>query len=170
MRQVLWQEAEGNTDTLLPVFQWFEGTAVGTAIRNSIWAFPVIEAVHLFGLCLLGGALLVVDMRMLGVGLPGQRIATIARHARPWLVRGVALMVVTGLLLFSSEAVKCYYNTSFWVKITTLPFALAFTFGVRERFARDEQLDTSARSRAIGATSIALWFVVAAAGRWIGFS
>lgn len=170
MRHVLAQDVEAQADTLLPLFQWFEATAIGTAIRNSIWAFPVVEAVHLVGLCLLGGALLIVDMRMLGVGLHGQRIATVARHARPWLARGVGLMVVSGVLLFLSEAVKCYYNTSFWVKITTLPFALAFTFGVRERIARDESLDTSALTRAVGAASIALWLVVAAAGRWIGYS
>lgn len=155
---------------MLPLFEWFEATRIGTAVRTSVWAFPVIEAVHLAGLCVLGGALLVVDMRLLGVGLRGQRIATVARHARPWLVRGIALMIGTGVLLFLSEAVKCYYNTSFWVKITTLPVALAFTFSVRERFAHDEMSDTSARSRFLGATSLALWFTVAAAGRWIGFS
>ena len=79
-------------------------------------------------------------------------------------------MVVTGSLLFFSEAVKAYYNRSFWVKMTTLPVALVYTFVVRERIARDEALDTSWRSRIAGGLSIALWLTVAAAGRWIGFS
>jgi len=79
-------------------------------------------------------------------------------------------MGVSGLLLFLSEAIKCYYNTSFWVKITTLPLALAFTFAVRGRLTRDDALVTSWRSRLVGSASIALWFIVAAAGRWIGFS
>ena len=79
-------------------------------------------------------------------------------------------MVGTGFLLFMSEAIKCYYNTSFWVKITTLPIALLFTFKVRNRIASDPGLDTSLRSRMTAVGSLALWFTVAAAGRWIGFS
>ena len=79
-------------------------------------------------------------------------------------------MVVTGSLLFFSEAVKAYYNRSFWVKMTALPIALVYTFAVRERIVRDETLDTSWRSRIVGGLSIALWLTVAAAGRWIGFS
>ena len=155
---------------LLPFFEWCQNTFVGQAVNRSIWAFPVIEAIPLVGLCVLGGALLIVDLRMLGAGLERQRISELAGYARPWLVGAVSLMLATGLLLFLSEAVKCYYNTSFWVKITTLPVALVFTFAVRERLAHDPALDTSLKSRLVGATSIALWFTVAAAGRWIGYS
>jgi hypothetical protein len=155
---------------LLPFFEWCQNTFIGQAVSHSIWAFPVIEAIHLVGLCMLGGAVLIVDMRMLGAGLTQQRIAQIAGYARPWLIGSIVLMVSTGFLLFMSEAVKCYFSTSFWVKIATLPFAIAFTFVVRERVAHEASLVTSAKSRAVGAVSIALWFVVAAAGRWIGFS
>ena len=155
---------------LLALFEWCENTAVGTAIRNSIWAFPVIEAVHLLGLSLLGGALLIVDLRLLGFGLRSQRISVLLTQARPWLIASVILLLSTGFLLFMSEAVKLYYNTSWWVKISTLPVALVFTFTIRNRLARMDGLDTSRRTRLIGATSIMLWFTVAAAGRWIGFS
>ena len=156
---------------LLAFFEWCEATALGTAVRQSIWAFPVIESVHLLGLGLLGGAVLVVDLRLLGLGLTGQRIPELVRHARPWLIVAVAVMLLTGVPLFLSEAIKCYYNTAFWVKITTLPVALAFTFGVREWILRRRgETETSWRTRLLGTASIALWFTVAAAGRWIGFS
>ena len=155
---------------LLSFFEWCEATAVGTVVRDSVWLFPVIESVHLLGLCLLFGALLVVDLRLLGAGLKNQTIAELAAQARPWLVAAVVVMGVTGLTLFLSEAVKCYYNQSFWVKITTLPIALAYTFLVRERIARRGSLDTSTQTRLVGAASLVLWFTVAAAGRWIGFS
>ena len=155
---------------LLSLFEWFEATAIGAAVRQSLWAFPVIEAVHLLGLCLLGGAILIVDLRMLGVGLRAQRISQLAMRARPWLVGGLGIMLLTGVPLFLSEAIKCYYNTSFWVKMATLPVALTYTFGVRDRVARKEETDTSWRTRVLSSGSIALWFTVAAAGRWIGFS
>jgi hypothetical protein len=153
---------------LLPWFEWLESLWLGDAIRQSLWLFPVIEAVHLLGLCLLGGAVLVVDLRMLGVGLR-QPIPEVSRDARPWLIAAIVVMLATGIPLFLSEAIKCYYNFSFWVKITTLPIAIVFAFTVRDRIAR-QSADATATTRLVGLTSIVLWFTIAAAGRWIGFS
>ena len=155
---------------LLPWFEWCEASWVGNAIRQSLWLFPVIEAIHLLALSVLGGALLILDLRLLGVGLRNQPIATLARYARPWVIASLMIMLVTGVGLFSSEAIKCYYNTSFWVKISTLPFAMAYTFTIRERVAGRAGMDTNATTRSVAVGSILLWFVVAAAGRWIGFS
>lgn len=155
---------------MLPFFEWCEATALGQLVRNSVWLFPVIEAVHLLALSLLGGALLIVDLRLLGLGMTGASPSSLARSARPWLVTALVAMLVSGVLLFLSEAVKCYYNQSFWVKILTLPIAIAFTFWVRQPAALADTTGTALRSRLVGVLSIALWFVVAAAGRWIGFS
>lgn len=155
---------------LLAVFEWCDATALGAAVRNSLWLFPTIEAVHLLGLSVLGGALLVVDLRLLGVGLKRQTIAELAEQMRPWLLGALVVMGATGFMLFLSEAIKCYYNDAFWMKITTLPVALMFSFTVRARVAGTGGLDASMRTRLVGAISIALWFIVAAAGRWIGFS
>lgn len=155
---------------LLPFFEWCDATALGAVVRNSLWLFPVIEAVHLLGLSVLGGALLVVDLRLLGVGLKKQTIAELADQMRPWLVGAISVMATTGLLLFLSESIKCYYNDAFWLKIETLPVALLFSFTIRARVAGAGGLDASPRTRLVGVTSIGLWFIVAAAGRWIGFS
>ena len=119
---------------------------------------------------MLGGSLLVVDLRMLGVGLRRQPIAELAQDVRPWLLGSIGVMVATGTALFLSEAVKCYYSQAFWVKITTIPLALLFTLTVRQRVARAGALETTARHRLVAMVSLALWFTVAAAGRWIGFS
>ena len=154
---------------LLAFFQWCQDSLLGQAVSQSIWAFPVIEALHLVGLSFLGGSVLIVDLRMLGLGLNRQRIDELARYARPWLIASLGVMVVTGVLLFMSEAIKCYYNTSFWVKIITLPLALLFTFKVRERIAH-RAFDSSLETKAVAAASLVMWFTVAAAGRWIGFS
>ncbi|MBL8958325.1 MAG: hypothetical protein JNJ98_00615 [Gemmatimonadetes bacterium] len=154
---------------LLPFFEWCEASALGQVVRTSVWLFPVIEAGHLLALCLLGAGLLVVDARMLGRGLTDVPIAEIHAALAPWLRRGVWLLIATGVPLFMSEAVKCYYNPSFWVKMATLPVAIVFTWRVRSRVARTAG-EATAHTRLVAATSMALWFVVAAAGRWIGFS
>ena len=155
---------------LLEFFQWCEATGLGQTVRTSVWLFPILEAVHLLGLCLLGGTILVVDLRMLGLGLTRQRIGDVARDARPWLLVALAVMVVTGTPMFLSEALKCYYNTAFWVKVTTLPVALLFTLTIRAKTARTAGLAATVPTRVVAVMSLGLWFTVAAGGRWIGFS
>ena len=154
---------------LLPFFEWCEASFIGNGIRQSLWLFPVIEAVHLLGLCILGGAILVLDLRLLGVGLRRQPIVQIARDTWPWTMAAIAIMLTTGIPLFLSESVKCYYSQAFWVKITTLPIALLLVFTVRKRVAFKAE-DTTATTRLVGLVSLSLWFTIAAAGRWIGFS
>ena len=108
---------------------------------------------------------------MLGAGIRRRSVAEVAREAHPWLIASLVVMIVTGVSLFLSEAVKCYYSQAFWVKITTLPVAILFALTVRRRVAAadDSQIPPLARG-AVAVVSLALWFTVAAAGRWIGFS
>jgi hypothetical protein len=87
------------------------------------------------------------------------------------LLCGIALMVVTGVPLFLSEAIKCYYSQAFWLKITTLVPAIVFAVTIRRRVASAPDGHRSRATLALtGTASLALWFTVAAAGRWIGFS
>lgn len=155
---------------MLPYFEAVEATGLAQLIRTSLWLFPVIESMHLLALSAMGGALVTVDLRMLGAGLTRTPIPVLARGARPWLVGSIAAMIATGTLLFISEAVKCYHNPSFRVKMSVLPIALLFTFLVRQRVALAAAGGTSMRTRITAIASLALWFTVAAAGRWIGFS
>jgi hypothetical protein len=156
---------------LLPFIQWCEGSWLGSAIRTSPWAFAVIESVHLLALAAIGGAVLIVDLRLLGFGLRDQPISRIARDAFPWLIGSLAIMLITGIGLFLSEATKCYYSTPFWVKMTTLVVATLFAYTIRRRVAFAGEGQFGGTTRVIVALmSIALWFTVAASGRWIGFS
>ena len=155
---------------LLPFFEWCETVWLGRAVVGSLWLFPVIEAVHLLGLSVLGGAVLIVDLRLLGTGLKSWTPAELWREARPFMIGAIVVMIATGIPLFLSEAIKCYYNNSFWVKMTTLPVAIAFAFTIRARATTDSVRNTARRQAVVGALSIALWVTVAAAGRWIGFS
>ena len=155
----------------LPFFQWAEATTVGEVIRDSSWAFAVIESFHLLALSVIGGAVLIVDLRLLGLGLRTQPIADVARDARPWLVGSLIVMLVTGVGLFLSEAMKCYGSTAFAVKMTCLALVIVFTFTVRLKVTMaDEGRVRPAWLKLVALVSLALWFGVGASGRWIGFS
>jgi hypothetical protein len=157
--------------SLLPFFTWCEKSAIGEAIRSSQWLFPVIESVHLLALVLIAGAVLVVDMRLFGLGLRRQPVAQLARDAQPWLIGGLMVMLTTGILLFLAEAIKCYYSLAFAVKMTSLLLAIIFTFTVRRKVTlADESRVSLLWSRLVAVVSVALWSGVGIGGRWIGFS
>jgi hypothetical protein len=157
--------------SLLPYFQWCWQSAIGEAIRNSSWLFPLIEAFHLVGLGLTAGAVLIVDLRLLGVGLNQQPVAQISKGAEPWLVGSLILMFSTGIPLFLSESIKCYYSFAFWVKMTSLLLALLFTFTIRRYVTRTGlTMSRPLLGKFTGLISLGLWFGVGWGGRWIGFS
>ena len=142
---------------------------IGRTIAESMWLFPVIEVVHLFGLAVLGGSVIVMDLRLLGVGLRNASPTRVLANTRPWFLVGLAVMIATGVPLFLSETTKCCFNHSFEVKIAGLIVAVLYTVFVRNRVARRE--DSSAcLMQGAAVLSLGLWFTVAAAGRWIGFS
>src|SRR6266852_7687933 len=121
--------------SFLEFFQWCEQSGIGDTIRRSSWLFPVIEAIHLLGLGVIGGAVLVVDLRLLGLGLRRQPIAQLARDAQRWLLLGLLVRVSTGILLFMCFATKYYYLKFFWVKMAALLLIVVFTLSVHRRVA-----------------------------------
>lgn len=156
--------------SLLHVFEWFEATSVGAMIRQSTWMFPVIEAMHLLALALIGGAVLVVDLRLFGWGLRRMSVRQLASDAQPWMVGSLIMMIITGVLLMLSEAIKCYYNVAFWWKMGFLAVAIIYTFTVRRRvIAMDDGRLGPLGARVAAAASVILWSGVGISGRAIGF-
>lgn len=153
---------------LYSLCQQLEATPIGVGIKNSTWLFPAIEAVHLLALALLGGALLMLDLRLIGVGLTGQATSAVERSTRPWLIGAILTMITTGGLIGFSEALKLLDRKAFTVKMIALAAALIFTFAIRNPQARRDVGGLPAR--AIALVSLSLWLTVALAGRWIGFS
>jgi hypothetical protein len=160
-----------------PVSDWSYLTAIGTVIHESSWLFAVIESFHLVGLALLGGAILIVDLRLLGIGVREESAAGLSRAAQPVLVGSLAVMLISGALLYLSEATK-FYSPDFWdsaefpfiYKMLFLILALVFTFTIRQRMlASDEARVSPVWRRIVALTSMTLWLGVGVGGRAIGF-
>jgi hypothetical protein len=154
--------------------KWLDHTTVGTAIRESIWLFPVIETLHIFGIIALVGATSILDLRLMGLTFREEPVSKLAVRFLPWAWFGFIVQVVTGLLMFSSEAVKMTLNWAFEVKML-----LILTAGINaavfhflayksvDKWDHDPVAPMSARIA--GATSILLWFGIVAAGRYIAY-
>jgi hypothetical protein len=156
---------------VLSLFQWVESTRLHDVLANSSWMFAVIESIHLLGLSVIGGAVLMLDLRMFNLGLRSQSIPEVGAESQPWLVGSLVVMLVTGVFLFISEPTKCYYSTPFWWKMSSLALAMVFTFTVQRKVVlADETRMRPLYYKLAAFVSLVLWSGVGAGGRWIGFS
>lgn len=156
---------------LLEFCKWIQYSTPLVAMRSSPWLFPVIASIHLMGLALIGGAVLVGDLRLLGFGLSRQSLSSVTQDAERWLIAGLFVMVPTGILQFMCFATKYYFLKFFWVKMVALLLVIAFTFTVRRRIVAksEEAPGHHGRTKLAALVSLSLWITVAFGGRWIGF-
>jgi hypothetical protein len=157
-------------DSLYPYFLWIEKTAPAHYIRESKWIFSVAEVFHLFGLTLLLGTVLILALRLFGFVLQKKDVAAIRRELMPLSVGGLTLVLLTGTILFISEATKCWGNIAFRYKMLFLFLALLFQFTGLQKITRASEYRFTPMVRKMTAlVSIFLWFGVAIAGRAIAF-
>lgn len=154
---------------LAPYFEAIAAWEISRYLNSSSWIVPFVQALHLVGMALLAGAILIVDLRLLGKGLTGTPAATVARDARPWLITALVLMVLTGLPQFISLATKEYNSIFWWRKMYFLAAALIFTFLIKPYVIRAiDGRGPTAVSKIAALVSIVLWAMVAINGRLIG--
>jgi hypothetical protein len=153
-----------------PFFMWAEETWLGESVRDSVWAFAVLEVVHLWGLTILLGSLFVVYLRVAGFGFRNQSPGQVARQFAPWNIAGLSVMVVSGGSLFVSEAMKCWESEPFRLKMTLFLPAVMFHFALTRRIRSDRGRDLHPVLRKLAAGFAGmLWLGVGIAGRWIGY-
>ena len=149
------------------LLHWLVNSPWSHAINRAEWIFPVIQTFHFIGFALLIGTIAIVDLRLLGLGMRRQEPSELAADLQRYTYLGVALMLITGLLMFSTDAVTYHNNPSFQFKMTCFTAALVFHFTIHRRAVRLG----SARiwTKFSGAISLLLWTGVVAGGRMIAF-
>lgn len=159
---------------MLSFCQWIFQTPLSVAIRESIWVYPILNVLHCVGILLVAGTIVVVDLRLLGLGLRRAPVSSVVRQVLPWTLAGFGFMALTGSMLAWSEPVRLYKSVFFPWKLAFIAIAglnaLLFHLGVyRGVGAWDSALLTPVRARIAGAVSIVCWICVIAAGRAIGY-
>ena len=155
--------------SLQPFFLWMQEHGFSAYILNQTWFSPIVQVLHLVALAVFMGAVLVVDLRLLGVGLTRTPLAKVSEDARPWMVWGLVALLVTGWPSVMSTAMKQYYSPFFWWKMELLVLGLIFAFTVRRRLAgMDEAKLGPVWPKAAGMFSISVWIGVAVGARLIG--
>ncbi len=150
-------------------FQWMQGLEFSNWILMATWVSPVLQCLHLMAICVFAGALLIVDIRLLGKGLTSTPVAQLARNAEKWMICSFAVLIVTGVPQMMSTALKQYYSPHFWLKMQIMGFALLFTFTVRRAVAlADEGSFASWVPKLVAVLSMGCWMAVTIWARLIG--
>lgn len=155
--------------SLLDLFKWFDAMPISKIIRDSTYIFPVVEVLHLFGLTLLLGTVTVISLRMLGVGMRRQSVSEVASQLQPWSIGAACLTIFSGILLFLSEAMKCYANAAFPYKMWLLLGGIVLFLAAHRRITSPTSKLSSGAMKVIAVLSLILWYGVAIAGRAIAF-
>jgi hypothetical protein len=157
--------------SFLPLFHWLAQTHIGISMRDATWAFAIVEIVHLIALAIFGGAVLLLDLRLMGIGFTSQSASRVAREFLPITLGGIAVMFLTGTLLLASGPMRYYYNTPFRIKMWLFFFAVIVHFTLQIKVARRNRTQDRATlgQKAAGAISLLLWSSIGIAGRAIGY-
>jgi hypothetical protein len=143
-------------------------------MRDSVWAEPIVETIHVLALTLFFGFVVLLDLRLLGVVLKSRPITEVLRQLNPWLLWGYAIMIVTGVLLFVGDPVAFWSTFPFKLKMILLIVvginAMLFNATIGKNVAKWDLCETPPwQARMSGGISLTLWVAIIAAGRVIAY-
>ena len=150
-----------------------EQNALAAAMRGELWLYPAVEVLHICGIVVLVGSVIMFDLRVLGFSrhLP---VRGLARHLLPWSCAALLVIVPTGLMMFSAHAGDFVDNRAFVLKLTLLMLAAtnaaAFHAGVFRSVSKwDRDAGAPLGARLHAAASLGLWIAIIACGRLIAY-
>jgi hypothetical protein len=155
--------------SLLPLFDWYGHTTLAHIMSDSAALIATAQIIHLIGMALLIGTIMMVDLTMLGFGFKRHPVSRVAGELAPWTWTGLAIMFATGPLNLASETQRCYDSSFFWIKMGLIVLAVSFHFTVHRRVTLAEPPVPASRAKLVACVSLALWFGVAVAAKFIGF-
>lgn len=161
--------------TIHTLLEALYATGLAAEIRENEFAFPCIESVHVLAVTLVVGSIAVVDLRLLGWASRDRLVSRLCADVLPVTWGAFAVAVLSGFLLFASNAPKYLENPYFRGKLVLIALAglnmLVFQLVVgRGLPAWDARWPTPRAARLAAVLSLVLWMLVVACGRWIGFT
>ena len=162
-------------DHVVAMLELLEHSAIAVSIAESNWAFPTIETIHVIALTLMFGTVLIMDLRLLGLASVKQRYIALKRDVLPWTWWAFGGAVVSGCLMFITQATEYYENEAFRIKLFLLLLAginmLVFDLMIARGAANwDRESSVPWPGKVAALLSIALWISIVFFGRRVGFT
>ena len=142
---------------------------IADALNSSEWVFPIAECFHIAAFAWSIGMIAMVDLRLLGVGVQGSTPSQVAKSTAPWTLLGLAVVLLSGPVLFLSDPRMYLYNQSFRFKIGALIIAILFNYTIHRKVALSDGSSAAVRT-VVGVVSLVLWIGVVFGGLFIAFA
>ena len=136
-------------------------------LNNNDWAFPLLEIIHIVGFAFSIGTIAVVDLRLLGLAMRKQSPAQLLKDTSPWTLMGLAVMLMSGPMIFSSDPYMYLYNSSFRFKMGALLVAIIYNYTIHRKVASSDP--SLVLAKLVGGVSLVLWISVVFGGLFIAF-
>jgi hypothetical protein len=160
---------------MLDVLGWLQSSSLGTFMRGSgVWTYPVVNVIHVLGVATLFGAVLILDLRLLGVWRRTS-LPAITTVAAPVAMAGFALAAASGACLLATNALEYQNNPFLLMKFVAIGLGLINAVTLRRTAAwkahatRDPSDSETRRLALMGGVSLVSWLTAVAAGRMIGY-
>jgi hypothetical protein len=132
------------------------------------WAFPVLECIHISMFAMSIGTISLVDLRLLGLGMRHQTSSQLARDTMLWTLAGLVTVITSGLLIFTTDPLRYYYNPAFRFKIACLLLAILYNYTIHRKVAMSDP--SPAVGGLVGGLSLVLWVCVIFGGLFYAFT
>lgn len=136
-------------------------------LNNSEWLFPFFECIHIAMFAMSIGTIAVVDFRLLGLTLRNQSPAELLKATSLWTLIGLIVVITTGMVIFSSDPIRYYYNPSMRYKLIALVVAIIYNYTIHRKAILSKA--SPLVSRMVAAVSLALWISIVFAGIFYSF-
>ena len=161
--------------SLKSLFEWVDTFPSGIAIRESLVGYPVLLTSHVVSMCVFSGLIVMMDLRLLGMGNMGTPFTQVQKRLFAWQMFGMATSFLTGLVLLYAQPMRFYGNFFFWVKEVMIILAgiNAYVFHkmtYRSVASWDSGAITPSAAKWAGGLSLALWAGVVVSGRLIAYN
>lgn len=154
---------------------WLATTRISLMIQEISWVIPTVQTIHILGIAVVVGSILLLDLRLLGLVMPGQPTASVARRFLPWIWWTALVLLLSGSVLLVGEPERSLANPTFQIKMGLLLAVLVLTAAFQSGLRRDPQywersLLRLTSVRLIAGASLLLWVAIVFAGRWIAYT
>ena len=154
---------------------WLASTPPSVFIQeHNAWAIPAIQSVHIVGIALVMGSVLMIDLRILGLAWTDQTLGQTTSRFGPWLTGSLWLLLVTGLLMVVGEPVRELVTFSFWLKMALVAVGTVVAVAFQRTLRREERRwdDGASHGRSIKTLAVVtflVWVAVIFLGRLIAY-
>ena len=160
---------------LRPLADWIAATPLSKALSDHAWVVPTSQSIHILAVAAVFASALMIDLRLLGVGAKGRSVSQLSDTLIPWMWRGLAVLLLTGIIQTLAEPVRQFVTPAFWAKMAMIIIVTVMTILFVRALRRNIPLwdDVSSRplrAKIFAVVSLLMWLAIIVCGRFIAYT